>query len=85
MAHCGHHAEPDRHLFQQPEVLCNHVRGLGLVGYVLKMRQHRATEFAQQDAPSLAVKQLSAEGGTALNDRAGLPYHRVTEALDLRP
>ncbi len=22
---------------------------------------------------------------TALNDRAALPYHRVTEALDLRP
>jgi hypothetical protein len=27
----------------------------------------------------------NAEQVTALNDRAGLPYHRVTEALDLRP
>lgn len=27
----------------------------------------------------------SAHEVQALNDRAGLPYHRVTEALDLRP
>jgi hypothetical protein len=27
----------------------------------------------------------SAEQVRDLNDRAGLPYHRVTEALDLRP
>lgn len=27
----------------------------------------------------------SADQVTALNDRAGLPYSRVTEALDLRP
>ncbi len=27
----------------------------------------------------------SAKQVSALNDRAGLPYHRVSEALDLRP
>jgi hypothetical protein len=56
-----HDAQPDRRLLQEPEVLRDHPRRLGLLGDVLQMRQHRAAEIAQQDAPPLAVKERRAE------------------------
>lgn len=59
----GHHAQPDGHLVEQPEVVGEHARGGRFLQDVFEMGQQRAPEVAQQDTLALAMEELRAEFG----------------------
>jgi hypothetical protein len=54
-------ADAERDFRQEPEVLREVACGLGLLGDLGEMRQHRAPELGEQDTPPLAVEELGAK------------------------
>ena len=76
------HAEPDRRAADQAEVGRNGARRLRFIHDVLKVRQHRTPELADENALSLTMEQRIAEFRLEIVD--GLGQRRLGNAAFVR-